>query len=82
MGSSEHVERKSEFNHSWDFSTIPEDKWPEILKHAPPQAIASAWAAYRSSKRQPKITNDSEAARKNREYVRRWRARKRQAAAA
>jgi hypothetical protein len=71
-----------EFSDSWDFSTIPANKWPEILKHAPPKAIASAWAAYRVSKREHKITDNSEAARKNREYVRRSRAKKKQAAAA
>jgi hypothetical protein len=43
MDSSDQVEPKSEFNDSWDFSTIPPEKWPEILKHAP-GAIASAWA--------------------------------------
>jgi hypothetical protein len=68
-----------EFSDSWDFSTVPADKWTDILKHAPPKAIASAWAAYRASKREHKITNDSEAARKNREAVRRWRAKKKHA---
>jgi len=82
MDSSDRVTMKSAFNDSWDFSTIPPDKWPEILKHAPPRAIASAWGAHRVSKREHKITDSSEAAQKNREYVRRWRAKKRQAAAA
>lgn len=82
MASSDQAETRSAFNESWDFSTIPVEKWPEILRHAPPRAIASAWAAYRTSKRRPRITIDTEAARKNREYVRRWRAKKKQADAA